>query len=235
MERHLPIVDLNTGTTNHPEYFGDGVHPNDGGYLVMAELVKAGLEREPLASITMPVMGAMLPAGMIPITASATGDTVDIASVELFDGATSVGKLMAPPWTFGWQAALGVHDLSIKAVDTTLADATSAKVSVTITEAVTGGGAGAGVGGAASGGGAGMSSGGTPAGASAGGSASGGGGGSGGPSSAGSASGGVVSNGVTAGEPAAGCGCAVPARRTGGVMLVTLALGALWLRRRSAA
>lgn len=52
MEKHLPIIDLNTPTTGHPEYFDDGVHPNDAGYAVMAGLVKKGLEREPSVSST---------------------------------------------------------------------------------------------------------------------------------------------------------------------------------------
>jgi hypothetical protein len=42
-EKSLPIVDLNTPTAGHPEYFGDGVHPTDAGYLVVAKLVHDGL------------------------------------------------------------------------------------------------------------------------------------------------------------------------------------------------
>ncbi len=224
MERRVPIIDLNTATMNHPEYFGDGVHPNDAGYLVMAQLVKTGLEREPMVSVNTPVMGATLSAGLVPITAAASGDTVDIASVEFFDGATSLSKLMAPPWTFNWQAAVGAHELTIKAVDTTLADATSEPVTVTITDAA-GGVGGGGVGGT---GAAGAPSGGM---ASAGSSSAGSGGAPLG--SAGSSSGGSTSNpGAPTTETDAGCGCAVPAQRSGGAALVALALGTLLLRRR---
>jgi lysophospholipase L1-like esterase len=42
-EQSLPIIDLNTPTAGHPEYFGDGVHPTDAGYLIVAMLVHAGL------------------------------------------------------------------------------------------------------------------------------------------------------------------------------------------------
>jgi hypothetical protein len=42
-ELSLPIIDLNTPTAGHPEYFGDGVHPTDAGYLIVAVLVHAGL------------------------------------------------------------------------------------------------------------------------------------------------------------------------------------------------
>ena len=42
-EKSLPIIDLNTPTAGHPEYLTDGVHPNDGGYLVVAKLMHDGL------------------------------------------------------------------------------------------------------------------------------------------------------------------------------------------------
>ena len=42
-EQSLPIIDLNTPTAGHPEYFGDGVHPTDAGYLIVAMLIHAGL------------------------------------------------------------------------------------------------------------------------------------------------------------------------------------------------
>jgi len=42
-EQSLPIIDLNTPTAGHPEYFSDGVHPTDAGYLIVAMLVHAGL------------------------------------------------------------------------------------------------------------------------------------------------------------------------------------------------
>jgi lysophospholipase L1-like esterase len=42
-EQSLPIIDLNAPTAGHPEYFSDGVHPTDAGYLIVAMLVHAGL------------------------------------------------------------------------------------------------------------------------------------------------------------------------------------------------
>jgi len=42
-EKNLPTIDLNTPTTGHPEYFGDGVHPTDAGYQVVASLVHDAL------------------------------------------------------------------------------------------------------------------------------------------------------------------------------------------------
>ncbi len=149
-ERRLPIIDLNSPTLDHPEYFGDGVHPNDGGYAVLAELVKTGLEREPSASIEMPAANASLPAGLVPITVAVSGDTVDIASVEFFDGDVSLGTETESPFEFAWQASVGTHELTIKATDTTLADSTSEPRGVTVTEAESGGAGGsAGAGGVA--------------------------------------------------------------------------------------
>ena len=42
-EKQLPIIDLNTPTSGHPEYFNDGVHPTDAGYALVAGLVHDGL------------------------------------------------------------------------------------------------------------------------------------------------------------------------------------------------
>ena len=168
-EKRLPLIDLNTATTGHPEYFGDGVHPNDAGYVVMANLVKKGLEREPTVSITSPTMGQSLGAGMLPLTADASGDTVDISSVEFFEGATSLGKVTAKPFTLNWAATPGQHQITAKATDTTLANATSAAVSFTVTAGGSGGAGGSGSGGGAGSGGAGGGNGGSSAGGTTGG------------------------------------------------------------------
>lgn len=51
-EKHLPTIDLNTPTTGHPEYFGDGVHPNDATYAKVAQWMKDGLLQDLGASGT---------------------------------------------------------------------------------------------------------------------------------------------------------------------------------------
>ena len=38
-KRQLPQIDQNSPTSSHPEYFEDGVHPNDAGYRVVARKV----------------------------------------------------------------------------------------------------------------------------------------------------------------------------------------------------
>jgi MYXO-CTERM domain-containing protein len=152
MEKHLPIIDLNTPTSGHPEYFGDGVHPNDAGYLVMAKLVKAGLEREPTVSIVSPTVNAMPGAGTLALTAMASGDTVDIASVEFFEGLTSLGKATTAPFMLTWQATAGSHTITARATDTTLANNTSQAVTFIVKDAAGGGAGGVASGGAGAGG-----------------------------------------------------------------------------------
>lgn len=252
MEKRLPIIDLNTPTTGHNEYFGDGVHPNDAGYLVLANLVKKGLEREPTVSITSPTMGAMLGAGMLPLTVDAAADTVDISSVEFFEGVTSLGKVTAKPFTLNWAATVGQHQITAKATDTTLANATSSAVSFTVTaggSGAVGGASGAGGtgGGAGSGGGVGVGVGGTANGgvSSAGGGAGGASpvaGGAAGtattPSGGGSGSSGApVTGPSTPAETDAGCSCAVPGSRAGGSaawLFAASLLTLVGLRRRAA-
>jgi len=67
-----------------------------------------------------------------------SADTVDIASVEFFEGAASLGKVTATPFTFSWQAPTGTHQITAKATDTTLANATSMPVSFNVTDAAGG-------------------------------------------------------------------------------------------------
>ena len=42
-EMQLPVIDLNTPTMGHNEYFVDGVHPNDAAYIIVANLMHDGL------------------------------------------------------------------------------------------------------------------------------------------------------------------------------------------------
>jgi len=46
-EKHLPTIDLQTPTTGHPEYFGDGVHPTDEAYALVAKWMHDGLLVDP--------------------------------------------------------------------------------------------------------------------------------------------------------------------------------------------
>jgi acyl-CoA thioesterase I len=237
-EKRLPIIDLNTPTKGHPEYFGDGVHPNDAGYLVMANLVKAGLEREPNVTFTSPMANAMFGLGaQVPLTADAGDSTVDFSSVEFFEGTTSLGKASAKPFTFNWAAPAGMHTVTAKATDTTLATGTSMPLTFT-TSTVAAGGSGAGAGGTGGGAGAAAGAAGGPTGGAAnggvGGAASGSApsaaGSAGAPASAGSAP--VTSQAI---ESDSGCSCAVPgapASRSFGLLLLASLVALPRLRRR---
>jgi lysophospholipase L1-like esterase len=146
-EKRLPFIDLNTPTAAHPEYFGDGVHPNEAGYLVMANLVKDGLARVPLVNVTSPTANAMLDSGaMVPLSADGGDSSVDFTSVEFFEGTTSLGKASAKPFTVNWSPAAGSHTITAKAIDTTLASATSMPVTFvekSPSDPITGGAGGA--------------------------------------------------------------------------------------------
>ena len=245
VEKRLPIIDLNAPTTGHPEYFGDGVHPTDAGYLVLANLVKTLLAREPQVTISSPKAGATLEGGMVALSADAGESTVDWASVEFFEGDTSLGKATAKPFTVSWAAPAGLHSITAKATDTTLATGVSPPLTFTVAAGGSGGAANSGggeQGGAANGGIS--SSGSMSGGISSGGSATGGAGTAGAPSSlagAGAVSptgtGGAASN--APGTPAkadSDCGCRLPGarggRRTWLSLLGAAALAVLGVRRR---
>ncbi len=157
-EKGLPTIDLNTPTTGHPEYFADGIHPNDAGYVVVAKIMQAGLLRVPSIALTAPKAGATLDAAMpVVLTADASGGTVPIERVEFFQGVTLLGQATAAPFTFSWTASPGSYDLSAKATDATQASATTGKFSIKVTAAEAGAEAGgsAGAAGASGAGGAG--------------------------------------------------------------------------------
>ena len=144
-EQKQPTIDLNTPTANHPEYFTDGVHPNDAGYAVVAQIMHDGLLRVPTVSVTTPVAGAALDAANpIQLTADASGGTVPISSVEFFQATTSIGKATVAPFRVSWNAPPGGYVLTAKAIDTTQASATSAPVSISVAVQNSGGGGGAG-------------------------------------------------------------------------------------------
>jgi len=153
IEKRVPIVDLNTPTQNHPEYFGDGVHPTDAGYGVLAQLVQKGLAREPTVSIKTPTAGQMLGMGqMLALDAGTADGSVDFTSVEFFEGTTSLGKATASPFTVSIAPAVGNHSITATASDTTRAIGTSMAASFTVSSQVAQGGSG-GTGGFAGGGG----------------------------------------------------------------------------------
>jgi lysophospholipase L1-like esterase len=42
-DKGIPVIDVDTPTTGHPELFPDGVHPNDNGYKLVAQVMHDGL------------------------------------------------------------------------------------------------------------------------------------------------------------------------------------------------
>jgi MYXO-CTERM domain-containing protein len=161
MQKGLPTIDVQTPTASLPKDFGDGVHPNDTGYVLVAQLMHDGLLRVPTVSITSPASSATVAGPSVSITADASGGNVAIKTVEFLRGTTSIGTATQSPFTVSWTTATpGSTSLTAKATDATGASATSTAVAITISGATMGGGgAGEGTGGGAgrgpSGGGAG--------------------------------------------------------------------------------
>ncbi|HMF40338.1 MAG TPA: GDSL-type esterase/lipase family protein [Polyangia bacterium] len=42
-QKGMPVIDIHAATANHPEYFQDGVHPTDAGYMLVAMTMYDGL------------------------------------------------------------------------------------------------------------------------------------------------------------------------------------------------
>jgi len=145
-DKGLPTIDLNTPTMGQTSYFTDGVHPNDGGYTVVAGAMRDGLMRVPTVALTSPTEGAMLPAGNVALAADASGGpTVPISFVEFFVGPDSLGGTDVPPYTANWAGAqVGTYALTAIATDDTGASATSDPVNVTVLAPKMSGGSGCG-------------------------------------------------------------------------------------------
>jgi hypothetical protein len=79
----------------------------------------------------------------VDLTATASGGTIPITSVELLSGTTSIGTSQQSPFAVSWSNAMpGPYTLTAKAVDNTGAAATSAPVSITVSVTGQGGGTG---------------------------------------------------------------------------------------------
>jgi acyl-CoA thioesterase I len=140
-DKGLPTIDLNTPTMGQTSYFTDGVHPNNGGYTVVAGVMRDGLMRVPTVSLTSPTEGAMLAAGDVPLTADASGGpTVPLTTVEFFVGPDSLGGTALPPYTINWLGPKpGMYALTAVATDNTGAAATSDPVNVAVLAPKSGG------------------------------------------------------------------------------------------------
>jgi MYXO-CTERM domain-containing protein len=140
--QQVPTIDLNTPTMGQTSYFTDGVHPNDGGYTVVAGVMRDGLMRVPTVTLDIPIEGDMVPAGDVALAASASGGaTVPLTHVEFFVGPDSVGSTISPPYTVTWSGAQpGMYALTAVATDNTGAAATSDPVNLTVVAPKTTGG-----------------------------------------------------------------------------------------------
>jgi uncharacterized delta-60 repeat protein len=100
----------------------------------------AGPDTTPPSTVTLtaPVAGATL-WGTVTLAATASDD-VAVTRVEFYDGSTLLGADLAPPFSLDWNtktAANGPHLLTVKAFDAAGQSATSAGVSVTLSNDLT--------------------------------------------------------------------------------------------------
>jgi lysophospholipase L1-like esterase len=140
-DKGIPTIDVNTPTAGHSEDFGDGVHPTDVGYQLVAQVMHDGLLRVPEVALTAPMPGALAAGMPVGLAADASGGTVAIASVEFFADATSLGTVTQAPFALSWPDVVpGSYALTAKATDTTTAAATSAPVAITVATPMSEGG-----------------------------------------------------------------------------------------------
>ncbi len=87
----------------------------------------------PVVGLTSPGGGAVLFSSDIPLVADVLAGSGRLAKVEFFDGAAKLGEALAPPWTWTWShPAVGRHELSVVASDSTAVRGGSGAVAVAI-------------------------------------------------------------------------------------------------------
>jgi hypothetical protein len=87
----------------------------------------------PVVGLVRPERDAQLYPGDVPLVADVIPANGRLAKVEFFDGATRLGEVLKPPWQLTWHdPALGTHQLSAMASDTTAVQASSTAIAVTI-------------------------------------------------------------------------------------------------------
>jgi glucose/arabinose dehydrogenase/plastocyanin len=94
--------------------------------------VQGGPNQPPVVTIVSPTNNASLPAGgMVTIEATASDDG-DVASVQFFDGTTSLGTDSTSPYSVSASLSLGGHALTAVATDNLGLASTSSVVNVTV-------------------------------------------------------------------------------------------------------
>jgi hypothetical protein len=120
---------------------------NSAGVPSTASMIKLGGSapadtQPPTVSMTAPAAGATVSGTAVPVSANAT-DNVAVANVQfLLDGNPLGSPVTSAPYQLSWdstQAANGSHQLSATAVDTSGNKATSAPVTVTVSNAASAG------------------------------------------------------------------------------------------------
>jgi hypothetical protein len=97
-QKRLPIIDVDTPTASHSELFPDGVHPNDTGYALVAQVMYTGLLSMPNAD------GGVSP----------EGGAADAANV---DGAIAEAGIGRDGGSGGASSTGGAADASSRATD----------------------------------------------------------------------------------------------------------------------
>ena len=87
----------------------------------------------PTVALTSPIASGTFSAGTtVTLSATATDSDGTVASVEFFDGTTSLGIATSAPYSLPWTAALGAHTFTARATDNLGAQTTSAAVTISI-------------------------------------------------------------------------------------------------------
>ncbi|MEK6302973.1 MAG: LamG-like jellyroll fold domain-containing protein [Acidobacteriota bacterium] len=136
----VPAVDLTaiTGTRGLWKFDGQTTSDSSGNNNVGTLQGSATYSTEvcdipPTVSITVPANGAVFVVPVVTVSADASDSDGTIASVEFFQGSTSIGSDTSSPYSVTWSSvAAGNYSLTAKATDNRGATTTSSAVNITV-------------------------------------------------------------------------------------------------------
>jgi hypothetical protein len=120
---------MRSALASYPQYFSDGVHPNDAGADLIARTVHTAIARQPNVTLAAAPSGAL-----VALTATPTAAYGRVERVAFYDGPTKLGERTSAPWTFTAEAVNeGTHAYVAEVTETAGRTARSAAETVTVT------------------------------------------------------------------------------------------------------
>jgi acyl-CoA thioesterase I len=133
-ETGVATIDVFGALQPHPQYFVDGVHPNDTGAALIAQTVRDAIVRLPTITLSaMPTTSSGSSPSAVTLTAAATAAYGKVEKVVFYEGTVVLEERTAPPWAVTLAAlAAGSHVYHAEVIETAGRTIRSANVTAVV-------------------------------------------------------------------------------------------------------